>query len=109
MVTRSAPVGVGPKRERLLSRFDDMRVPALRVGDREIAAPQVEVNHLAQRQVAARVEVGTGQLHVAQGGRLERAVPEHAVGNRPRALGREREVARHPGLDAADTACVGPK
>src|SRR4030065_2155909 len=56
--------GGAPEGERLIFEFDDMRVPVLGVCDREIAATHVEVNYLAQGQIAAGVEIGAGQTHV---------------------------------------------
>jgi len=50
---------------------DEVEVPVRGVADREVAAAIVEVHHLAQRQLTAVVEVGTGELGIAQLGRLE--------------------------------------
>jgi hypothetical protein len=53
------------------------------VGEREVAAARVEVELLAQRQVAAVVEERAAELDVAQRRRLERALDVDPVDVRP--------------------------
>jgi len=55
----------------------------------EVAATRVERDHVRERRVAAIVEVGSGQLHIAQRRDLERAVRDDALARRDR---REQQV-----------------
>src|SRR5437867_4062428 len=66
-------------------QVDNVEVPVRGVGEGEIPTPNVEVHHLAQRQLAAVVEVGAGELHFTQLRRLDAAKPAHAVDDGPRA------------------------
>src|SRR4029453_2832196 len=58
---------------------DQVEVTVRRVGDGEVAASGVEVDHLAKGQLATVVEVGAGELDVAERGRLEGSHPAHPV------------------------------
>src|SRR5437899_12349554 len=60
-------------------QYLNVGIEVVLVGAGEVTAAVVEVHHLLQRQLAAVVEVGSGEFDVAQARRLEGPIHRHPL------------------------------
>src|SRR4029077_6095410 len=86
VVHKSYLLGLAEVRLELGVEIEDVEIPVVGGGNREVATAHVEVNNLTYSQLAAVVEIRAGEFHFPELRRFESAEPVDAVHEGPRTL-----------------------